>query len=333
VYGSAADGAATITVSVGLDPSGKPLGQDEAVLARTPEGKYYLVWRDTRMWIPKLNAVSAAFGYNTENAVNVSGTWINSVKAGPDFSVRKVDGFGERTRYTVGTLGPVRVGQLFQTESSSGVASRYYVADRNGLAMVSTVAGELILADLEMDPTGGRVSQSMRVSTATIGSAPRSNQQVFDERLPQEPGQMKQVLVKGGSDGPLALCANYQVQEANRSSSTVYLTSADQIPQAKAHGRTADGQQVKVIVASSQAAVVRNLPHDGQLGPSFYLVTDQGAKFPVPPNEGSATHVLEVLGYGGVEAVPVPDSILALLPTGPALDQSVVNVEHPVTGS
>jgi len=40
-----------------------------------------------------------------------------------------------------------------------------------------------------------------------------------------------------------------------------------------------------------------------------------------------------VLGYGGVNATPVPSGILDLIPRGPALDPLTANTESPVQGN
>jgi hypothetical protein len=40
--------------------------------------------------------------------------------------------------------------------------------------------------------------------------------------------------------------------------------------------------------------------------------------------------VLGVLGYGGVAITPVPNGILNLIPTGPALDPALANQEAAV---
>jgi hypothetical protein len=53
-----------------------------------------------------------------------------------------------------------------------------------------------------------------------------------------------------------------------------------------------------------------------------YLVTDLGTKFPVPSDE-----VASALGYGGMRPLPVPTTLLSLLPTGPVLDPARARTE------
>lgn len=330
VCSGAAGGAPSLTVSVGTSPSGSHVRGDRAVLARTPDDTYYLVWRDTRLRIPDPNTALPAFGYDRAKAVQVSATWVNGVRAGPDLAVRAIPGFGERADYGVGRKRAVRVGQLFEADPGAGVGTRYYIAARDGLAIIPTTVEQLLVADPTKDPTGGDSPQVVKVPTAAIGATDRSDLKLVPDGFPEEPGQIRQVTVGGGAGGSPALCASYRQNQDNSVTTTTHLTTVAAVPAGRTASRTVSGEQVQVVVPPGRAAVVRNLPHEGQPGGSRYLVTDQGAKFPVPPAQGSATHVLDILGYGSVDPVAVPDGILGLLPSGPALDQAGVNVDVPV---
>jgi hypothetical protein len=59
-----------------------------------------------------------------------------------------------------------------------------------------------------------------------------------------------------------------------------------------------------------------------------YLVTDSGRKYPVV-----STQALAALGYGGVDRQPVAGSLLALVPTGPALDPATAGRPAPSGGT
>ncbi|HYU84726.1 MAG TPA: type VII secretion protein EccB, partial [Kribbellaceae bacterium] len=68
-------------------------------------------------------------------------------------------------------------------------------------------------------------------------------------------------------------------------------------------------------------ALVQALPADGASAPgaTVYLVTDQGIRYALATRSGDAK---TALGYGDVEPVQVPSSLLALIPTGPTLDRA-----------
>jgi hypothetical protein len=84
----------------------------------------------------------------------------------------------------------------------------------------------------------------------------------------------------------------------------------------------ADGVRVadRVELPGGRGALVSTLTSPGAPGTgSAYLVSDQGIKYPLP--RADVDGVTTALGFGGVRPVAVPHSILALLPTGPALSR------------
>ena len=62
--------------------------------------------------------------------------------------------------------------------------------------------------------------------------------------------------------------------------------------------------------------LARTLPAPGVYGAGLYLVTDDGAKYPVAGEAAAGA-----LGLPVSAAVPVPADLLALLPTGPVLQR------------
>ena len=79
-------------------------------------------------------------------------------------------------------------------------------------------------------------------------------------------------------------------------------------------GGLADNFADRVLVPPGRVAVVGLRPAPGVKADSFYLLTEDGVKFPVPNAE-----VLGKLGYAGVDPVQVPSALLRLVPQGPAL--------------
>jgi len=70
-----------------------------------------------------------------------------------------------------------------------------------------------------------------------------------------------------------------------------------------------------IEVAPGGGALVSPQAAPGVGAISLFLVTDEGAKFPLP----SAT-AATALGYQARRAARMPAGLLGLLPTGPALD-------------
>ncbi|KAA2266476.1 type VII secretion protein EccB [Solihabitans fulvus] len=71
----------------------------------------------------------------------------------------------------------------------------------------------------------------------------------------------------------------------------------------------------EVYVPPGSGALVSDQPAPNAPGGTSYLITDSGMKFPV-----SGQDAVRALGYGGVKPQGVATGLLALLPTGPALD-------------
>src|SRR4051812_16856746 len=70
----------------------------------------------------------------------------------------------------------------------------------------------------------------------------------------------------------------------------------------------------QVVIAPKAGLLARTLPAPGVPGEGLYLVTEDGAKFPVA-DDAAAT----ALGHSTATATAVPADLLALLPTGPVL--------------
>jgi hypothetical protein len=70
--------------------------------------------------------------------------------------------------------------------------------------------------------------------------------------------------------------------------------------------------------------LARALPAPGVKDGTLYLIVDVGVKYPLPSDD-----VAEALGYGDVAPVPIPTSLLALVPTGASLDPSAAKLSVP----
>jgi hypothetical protein len=77
---------------------------------------------------------------------------------------------------------------------------------------------------------------------------------------------------------------------------------------------TAAGTVDRVLIEAGTGVLARNPFAPGTAGGATFLVTEFGAKFPLPPAG------VEALGYAGRPPVDVPSELLALLPTGAVLD-------------
>ncbi|GIF73775.1 type VII secretion protein EccB [Asanoa siamensis] len=282
---------------VGRAPTGGAAVGDGGLLVTAGDDQRYLLWSDHRLRI-RDNGVLAALGWAGIQPVSVGETFLNSVPPGPDLAPLAVEGAGQRAGARIrGEL--TLVGQLFRA------ADQHYVMLADGLAPVGAVTATLLRA------SGRAVNEiSAQEAGAVLVATPA-----------EPPGFPGAVPTVRGTESPSAMvCAIYRdAAAATAITVETFGATPPEVPpldaQATAVGGT-DGVRAadRVAVPGGQAALVRAANQPG----AVYLITDQGVKFPLPGAD--AAQVQASLGYAGVTPTPVPADLLALVPTGVALD-------------
>jgi hypothetical protein len=118
-----------------------------------------------------------------------------------------------------------------------------------------------------------------------------------------------------GSTPPGVACANF-----GASATSPELTVTSSVAAAAGERRAAPSADPAapadwIVVPPGRAALVEALAGPDSPTGSLALVTDLGMRFPVPSRD-----VLATLGYAGVTPQRLPAALVALLPSGPALD-------------
>jgi len=313
--GSTADGAPWSTLSLGVAPTGQRLDHDRGLLVQVPDGRRYLVWRDTRLEITQ-PFVLTALGLSSAQPLRVTADWLNAAVApGPDLTSPEVPGRGKVAPYLVAGQ-VVRLGQVQRVDAAGGVGTQYYVALADGLAPVRDAAALLLVSDPAFAAAyGGRVQQPVTRAPADITAAPQSAVRLMPEGFPEAVPQLLQPTA--GEDGNAVACGAYTDTTGRTMTSSVHVGSAV-APPADPPGPG------HALLPAGKAAVIRLLPHARVETDALFLLTDAGIKYPVPSAE-----VLGALGLGGIEPVPLPVGILDAIPTGPALDPERANVSVP----
>ncbi|WFE59366.1 type VII secretion protein EccB [Micromonospora sp. WMMD712] len=286
---------------------GTPLG-DRAVLA-TVDDRRYLLTGDARLRIAGGDPATAALRMAGATTLTVGEQLLNAVPAGPVLREPELPGDGETSRQAVGD-GPARVGDVFRA------AGQHYVLTREGLASIGEVSALLLLRD------GGRITD------ITPDEAGRllTRQRVEAEGTPRALPALHPVQA-----GRTVLCATYRRSAADAPPTTT-LEVFDRVPTeltgpAGTPVRQGAGDAVRtaeqVLLPGGRGVLVQAAPGAGEggagaPGSTVYLVTAQGVRHPLGTRSGDA---LTALGYGGVQPLAVPASLLALIPTGPALER------------
>lgn len=296
-------------VLVGSEPAGGvPLGAD-ALLVTGGTGSdaiRYLLWNNRRLKIAD-GSVLAALEMTAAVPVPVDQALLNSIAAGPDLKPGYVFRAGEPGATVDGQVGTI--GQVYRSGSQ-----HYLLLDR-GLVTIGDTMAQLLLRSQQQTP----IEISAQAAGAVQGNNPRFEAEGFPDDIPRlrnsgtEPG-MVCVTYADGPDGE----ASTSIKLFERADERLVDASADlPPPRIGVDGvRLAD----RVHVAGGHGALVQVVPAAGMsaTGTTRYLVTDRGVKYALPRQDAAA--VQETLGYGEVTPVPVPAYLLALLPTGPALD-------------
>jgi hypothetical protein len=83
----------------------------------------------------------------------------------------------------------------------------------------------------------------------------------------------------------------------------------------------------RVLVPSGRVVTLRALASPSATSGPYYVVTDLGIKYPV-----SSGRVLQTLGYAPEQAVDVPASLVARIPSGPTLDPEAATKPAAIAG-
>jgi len=305
---------------VGIDlPTGTDLGDQALRIATTDENGnkvQYLVWHNHRLKAAD-PYIRAALHLDATTPLPVGQALANAIPMGPELAPYN-KGKVQPSGLTI-TGKPAIIGQLYQHEAN------YYVMLADGLAPVGQVMTDILLADI----TRGQKSAPPvePVSLADLAAHPSSTQVEADGFPKVMPNQL---TVDSRST---VICATAATATAPVSVRTYDQTPAQLRDDGQdTNGRVSDGvlAPTTVVVPGGHGELVVGADQQGTVaeGKTVYLVTDRGLRYELKrakaTNGGPTVDTQAALGYTGVRPVPVPESLLALIPKGPTLDPEAV---------
>ena len=278
----------------------EPLGT-RALLVRDANGTLHLVWNARRYPITAEGLLQPAFGWSPRSALPVATAVLNAVPAGGEIGRVAV----ERGTAPSAVAG-YRVGEVFVVQTAAGRRT-YGVARADGLADITQVQADLLLAEGANGP-GGRATE---MGQALYAASPRATSLVPTGAA--APPETTPELVR--SDDRTGLCAVYGDGVA---APDIVLSTAPrmtgEIPLTAGPGDlTAPVDWI--AVPPGRGALVEALGAPTTPAGPLAVVSDLGRRFPLAGRD-----VLAPLGYANVRPVRLPAALLALLPTGRALD-------------
>ena len=298
-------------MQVGVDHTGSPLSADRALIVRTADDTTYLAWNNRRLRVPDDGTIRA-LGYGAAQQHQVGVAWINALPAGPDLKAAAVPGRGQPGPSIGGQ--PRLVGQLFEVRGSAK-GSQFFVLAQDGLSPLTPTGAALLLADSGSAPAypDGRVAP-IQLGPADVAQAPRASKSLVDPGLPATPPEAASAA---SGEAP---CLQATVGSESGAVVRIALAAvAVEVPGTAAGQATtpsvAGGQADQVSVQPGAGLVIRALPGPGVATGTQYLLVDTGVRYPIPKDE-----VRTLLGYALVDPVPVPTTLLGLIPAGRPLD-------------
>ncbi|TDQ44660.1 type VII secretion protein EccB [Actinorugispora endophytica] len=311
-----------VSLTVSVEPRADLLPRDLGVLVSSPDGEHHLLWHDTRLRLDSGGGALEALGYGTSPVLEVTDSFLDSVPAGPDLAAPEIAGLGEDGPVLAGRS--TAVGQVFVV-SGQEQAEQHYVLARDGLAPLTSTESRLLLAHPGVRETayGGATPAPVELTAADIQGqlAPADEAQPSgDSPLPANPPELFSVDL---ATSCLQLAEDGRLELALQPVDAISAWPVQEIP-AIAPG--CPTPELMGIPAGGGGLVEASPIGGSATAPTYYLVTDTAAKYPVTDAETVA-----VLGFDAASATPVPTSILRLIPTGPLLNPAMAAL--PVTPS
>lgn len=287
-------------------PGGSGLGEKALLVTEgSPDGTMYLLWHDQRYKIPDATALTS-LGLTGADRTVVGTAMLGAVPQGADLAVPNIPGKGEPGKTVDGTQRSV--GDVFRS------GDVYYVLLRDGLVSIHEVTAKLLLAGNE--PT----QVPANAVAGDLNSRTTFEPKGFPTTVPR-------VVAPSGSQP--AVCAGYRGTRKGADTDSVTVQLYGQAPSAlrpdpeagdKSSGPADSGPVAdRIVVPGGHGALVREEPQPGvTAGTTVYLVTDAGYKYAL--GTSGKQDATALLGYSGSRPVPIPVSLLDLVPTGPTLD-------------
>jgi type VII secretion protein EccB len=284
---------------VGVDATGGTALGDNGVLGRHPDGSLHLIWQHRRYPIRDRDTVLTALGWITQRPVPLAPALLNALPVGADLARIPIPEQGKQSAKVPGA----KIGDVFVVDSQGG-GRQYLVAKRDGLAGITELQANLLVSAPGQHPP-------TQMSQGTLASIPN-----LPDLVPADAGAPPATAPKLAPAAGGAMCG--QVRDDGGVREVRIGATVPQVADGSATGaRSAQGAPLAdhIVVQPGRGAVVEAAAAPGAKGGAVSVVTDLGRRYAV-----SSEDVLPMLGYGAVQPVRMPASLVALVPAGTALD-------------
>lgn len=285
-------------VVVSASPADAAIGK-RALIVDTGDDKY-LLWNDMKLHVDD-DAALIALGMEPDDAIPVSPVFVSAVNTGPDLKAPKIGKNGKDAGKVNGD--DAEYGDFYT------VGGQDYVLTPDGFAPIGEVS-TLLLTDGEPGHPA-EIPASVVEDTGTVDVEPN--------------GFMRTVPKMESAAVDAVVCAVAENDE--KVALAVHTDPPKAILDPKVFNPVNEFDETDTAdhfwLPGGKGALVREVGSTGALDGTVYLLTDQGAKYALADDAASR------LGFNKSEPTPVPASLVALVPTGPALDPNTVRQQVP----
>jgi type VII secretion protein EccB len=297
------------TVILGDYNSGNELGPNTGLLVELTGGEKFLVVNGHHY--PITPAALVALGYDNKPATRVTSAWLSTVPIGPQLDVLPAPGSDP-----VGSVGPAVGGATTRVGEVLGATNgEFYLVLGDGLESITRTEAALLLGDTDNAAAYvGTAPRALPVPAADVAATARSKDTTMSTAPDVDLPATVPVVVAAGNNPVLCATGDGRSSAEIILENTLPLPPGGQVMPIQALGQPLVADEV--YVPPGTGVMVHEQVAPGSNGPAEYLITDAGEKFPVP-----SADAVKALGYGGLSTQSVSATLLALLPTGPALDE------------
>jgi type VII secretion protein EccB len=304
--GRAVDGEQLRTeIRPGVAAAGSPADDGTGYLVRTEAGGTYLV-RSGRaheidqQWL-------RALGYGAANPIRVQDVFVSTLPAGEPLAPPDIPGLGEPGPALPGSAQPTAVGSIYADRTNA-----YYVVTRAGLATLTPLQAQLLLADPALSAAyAGSSPAPLKVSQAQVTEASPQPLPARSPDLAAAPAVAPTLAEL--PPGEQQLCARH----LGGAAPDLVIGPAESMPGPAASSTAASGTASPgtVRLAQGAGALVAQRQGPDSRGGTVYLVTDSGIRYPL-----AGQRTIETLGLAEAPVAQLAPELLAALPVGPTLD-------------
>lgn len=289
-------------------PAGAQLKEQGFLVRDISNKSLHLIWQGRQYPIMNEVPVIEALGMRSSPQVEVNSAWLTGLGSGAALSPLRPASSGTASTAVPGAT----VGEVWDVQGPS--KTQYYLVYADHLQTITDLEAEITLADPTVAATvyqgkgaSAKTVTAGQVAALSPGDLPKPNFATPPNVAPAS------ATVNSTED---SICASYK-----NGSSDVSVRVSPFAEDADLSNATPDATQYGAVLANhinvtgGYGILVRSVLSPTDPGGTLWIVTDEGKRYAIANDEARKS-----LGYGGIDPISMPASVVARIPSGSALD-------------